>query len=297
MVFHAPRKLTPPTRTHAPRFNAFSHGSLIGSSQIAGRAACNTALAGATGGLVAGFLGNYLEVKDADKLNKTMKSKKPEEPGGEAGKFNSTTGRNYEASLFWSNNGVLAGLVGITAGCATARPIGAFVGAICSAVVYVVGSRYIKRTGIDDVVDATAIHGFCGALGVLLAALFTTPENYLQVYGSSKGRADKCAGVFYGGDGTSLATALIFVLVVVAWTTLSVGFIFHVLRSFYVLRIPIAIEESGLEESQNGRHFLVEMGSNKTIGGPNMSPPGSFDNMAQIIAAPAPAIGRQVPAV
>ena len=68
-------------------------------------------------------------------------------------------------------NGVLGGLVGITAGCATLTPVFAIItGAVAGVVV--VFATYALEKIVDDPVGAVAVHGVCGAWGTLAAGLF-----------------------------------------------------------------------------------------------------------------------------
>ncbi len=68
-------------------------------------------------------------------------------------------------------NGVLGGLVGITAGCANLLPgFALLTGAIAGAIV-VFATEFIERF-VDDPVGAIAVHGVCGAWGTLAAGLF-----------------------------------------------------------------------------------------------------------------------------
>jgi len=68
-------------------------------------------------------------------------------------------------------NGVLGGLVGITAGCATLTgPFAILTGAVAGLLV-VYATRFIE-TYVDDPVGAIAVHGVCGAWGTLAAGLF-----------------------------------------------------------------------------------------------------------------------------
>lgn len=76
-----------------------------------------------------------------------------------------------------ANNGLLAGLVGITAGCSTCEPEGAMVIGIVSGFVYTGASKLLIMLKIDDVVDAVPVHCFCGAWGVFAASLFATKDN------------------------------------------------------------------------------------------------------------------------
>lgn len=69
-------------------------------------------------------------------------------------------------------NGSIAGLVAITAGCATMDiPYAVITGAIGGAI-SVLGNQYIQKKGLDDVVGAVSVHGFAGAWGTLAAGLF-----------------------------------------------------------------------------------------------------------------------------
>lgn len=71
-----------------------------------------------------------------------------------------------------SLNGALAGLVGITAGCANVTPTSAvIIGAIAGCLV-VLSVLAFDRMHIDDPVGAVSVHGVCGAWGTLAAGLF-----------------------------------------------------------------------------------------------------------------------------
>ncbi|WP_255428803.1 ammonium transporter [Saccharophagus sp. K07] len=71
-------------------------------------------------------------------------------------------------------NGSLAGLVGITAGCATMEPVWAIVTGASAGLVAYGGERLLVRLGLDDVVGAVAVHAFAGAWGTLCAGAFLT---------------------------------------------------------------------------------------------------------------------------
>ncbi len=69
-------------------------------------------------------------------------------------------------------NGSLAGLVGITAGCASMTPLYAVITGLGSGFVFVLGINALESFKLDDVVNAVSVHGFCGAWGTLAAGLF-----------------------------------------------------------------------------------------------------------------------------
>ncbi|BCS97810.1 ammonium transporter [Desulfoluna limicola] len=73
-------------------------------------------------------------------------------------------------------NGLLGGLVGITAGCASVSPLGAScIGVVSGVLVYGASEWLLRRARLDDVVGAVAVHGVCGAWGTLAAGLFISP--------------------------------------------------------------------------------------------------------------------------
>ncbi|HIP39411.1 MAG TPA: ammonium transporter [Desulfocapsa sulfexigens] len=71
-----------------------------------------------------------------------------------------------------SLNGALAGLVGITAGCANVSPTSAVIIGAISGVLVVFSVVIIDKIHIDDPVGAISVHGVCGAWGTLAAGLF-----------------------------------------------------------------------------------------------------------------------------
>ncbi|MDZ7778839.1 MAG: ammonium transporter [Gemmatimonadota bacterium] len=69
-------------------------------------------------------------------------------------------------------NGALAGLVGITAGCANVVPGSSILIGLISGVIVVFSVLFFDRLRIDDPVGAISVHGVCGAWGTLAAGLF-----------------------------------------------------------------------------------------------------------------------------
>jgi Amt family ammonium transporter len=71
-------------------------------------------------------------------------------------------------------NGVLAGLVAVTAGCNNVSPGGAVALGLIAGVIVVFSVLFLDRIKIDDPVGAVSVHGVCGAWGTLAAGLFDT---------------------------------------------------------------------------------------------------------------------------
>lgn len=71
-------------------------------------------------------------------------------------------------------NGALAGLVGITAGCANVSPLSSVIIGIVAGVLVVFSVMFFDRIKVDDPVGAVSVHGVCGAWGTLAAGLFNS---------------------------------------------------------------------------------------------------------------------------
>jgi len=71
-------------------------------------------------------------------------------------------------------NGSLAGLVSITAGCASMSPMFALLTGFIGAFICFYGEKLLLSAKIDDVVGAIPVHAFCGVWGTLAAGIFYT---------------------------------------------------------------------------------------------------------------------------
>ncbi len=69
-------------------------------------------------------------------------------------------------------NGALAGLVGITAGCANVSPQSSVIIGLVAGVLVVLSVLFFDKIRVDDPVGAISVHGVCGAWGTLAAGLF-----------------------------------------------------------------------------------------------------------------------------
>ena len=139
-------------------------------------------------------------------------------------------------SLSLTLNGVLAGLVGITAGCDLVSPVGAaLIGAICGTVMIFAVDFIDHILKIDDPVGASSVHGVCGCLGTILTALFATGE-----------------GLLYCGSANFLLAQIFGALVVGCWATFMGFVVFKGLDVIHGLRVPARIEEEGLDIYEHG---------------------------------------------
>jgi Amt family ammonium transporter len=80
-------------------------------------------------------------------------------------------------------NGALAGLVGITAGCANVTPLSAVIIGAVAGLLVLFSVLFFDKIKVDDPVGAVSVHGVCGAWGTLAAGLFDTAGFSLKTVG------------------------------------------------------------------------------------------------------------------
>ncbi len=80
-------------------------------------------------------------------------------------------------------NGCLAGLVGITAGCANVSPLSAVIIGAIAGILVVLSVMFFDKIKVDDPVGAVSVHGVCGAWGTLAAGLFDSAGFSLHTIG------------------------------------------------------------------------------------------------------------------
>jgi len=139
-------------------------------------------------------------------------------------------------SLSLTLNGVLAGLVGITAGCDAVSPGGAIlIGLICG-VVLVFSIEFIDHVlHIDDPVGASTVHGVCGILGTIMTGLLSTSE-----------------GLFYGHGAGFLGAQCLGILCIDLWAAACGFILFYGIKHTCGLRVDSRIEEEGLDIYEHG---------------------------------------------
>lgn len=169
-----------------------------------------------------------------------------------------TSGKEY--SLNATMNGVLAGLVSITAGCPVVEPWAAVVIGFIGGFVYVGWSRLMLKWQIDDVVDAVAVHGACGAWGVLAAALFASKRKMLETYDIEDNDESDMNGLFMGGNGKLLGMAFAEIAVIIAWVGTMMSIFFFVMSSTGMLRVSTEDEVDGLDCSHHGGIEITDIG-------------------------------------
>lgn len=146
-------------------------------------------------------------------------------------------------------NGVLAGLVSVTAACAFIEPYAAIVIGAIGAVVYIATAELLLKLNIDDPLEAFPIHGGAGFWGVIAAGFFNRRE--LQ---DVAGYQSDAAGIFYGGPkiGLLLGINALGAVIITVWTAAFISALFLTMKKLGLLRISSEIEEEGNDLSKHG---------------------------------------------
>ena len=133
--------------------------------------------------------------------------------------------QSHKLSLAMLFNGVVAGLVGITANCDSVTNFEAIIIGLVAGVVVHLGVSLLNRFKIDDVVGAWPAHGLCGVWGGIATGIFGGYNLGVQILGS---------------------------LVIPAWAFITMFLLFVILKKSGMLRVSREHEMAGLDISEHG---------------------------------------------
>ncbi len=188
----------------------FNAGSVLTANLSIGAVAAMTALGGAAGGIGAA-LASWLTLKTPD--------------------------------VTLIGNGLLGGLVGVTAGAANISMFGALAIGFIAGIIATHGVLLLDRVGIDDPVGAVPVHLGCGAWGTLALGFFADPDAFAS--------GDGPAGLLYGGSGGVLVSQITGVLAIAVFVGGTAGIMFLVLKSVDALRVSPEVEMQGLDLAEH----------------------------------------------
>ena len=178
-------------------FNPGSTLGAVGNWELIGTVATNTFLASAAGGISTMFYTYF---------------------------------RYGQIDITMTINGVLAGLVAITAGCNVVGPNAAIIIGLIAGVLVDIAVLYIDKLKIDDPVGAIAVHGVNGFFGALAVGLFATE-----------------GGLFFGGGTAMLATQALGVLVIGAFGFVFTFILMKIMQKTVGIRISMVEESAGID--------------------------------------------------
>ncbi|MBI5520778.1 MAG: ammonium transporter [Desulfovibrio sp.] len=157
-------------------------------------------------------------------------------------------------------NGMLAGLVAITAPCGFVNPIASVFIGVVAGVLLCVSVLFVENTlKIDDPVGAISVHGVNGAWGMIALGLFAD-----GTYGDKlNGVEGTVKGLFYG-DPSQLVAQLIAVAVNFIFVFVVMYVFFKISDKIAKMRVPAEVEQEGLDMAEVAVIGYPEFSINKT---------------------------------
>ncbi|MBD1833849.1 ammonium transporter [Cyanobacteria bacterium FACHB-472] len=159
-------------------------------------------------------------------------------------------------------NGILAGLVAVTAPCAFISIGSALIIGLVAGVVVVFAVTFFDKMKIDDPVGATSVHLVCGIWGSLAVGLFSVGPGVYSWYGEGLGPTK---GLLLGGGPSQFITQLIGVVSVGGMTVLLSTILWMVLKATLGIRVKPEEEFEGLDIGEHGMEaysgFVKEAGA------------------------------------
>lgn len=139
-------------------------------------------------------------------------------------------------------NGILGGLVAITAPCDCVSPFASIIIGLVAGVILCLAVPFIDTViKVDDPVGAVSVHGMCGLWGLIAVGLF-----------SSDAASGVNPGLFYGGGMSQLGPQLIGAISLMAWAAVIGLIMFAALKKLGMLRASKEDELAGLDSTEHG---------------------------------------------
>jgi ammonium transporter, Amt family len=164
-------------------------------------------------------------------------------------------------------NGILAGLVGVTAACAYVSIPSSILIGLVAGVIVVFSVTFFDRLGIDDPVGATSVHLVCGIWGTLAVGLFSVGPGGYPWLVDLAGKPVGPHGLFFGGGFSTLIPQLVGIVTVGGMTVLLSTIFWVALKSTLGIRVTAAEEIEGLDISEHGMEAYNGFSKEASTGG------------------------------
>lgn len=161
---------------------------------------------------------------------------------GALGAMFTTWFKSGKPDLGMTLNGVIGGLVAITAPCAYVTPLASVIIGFVAGPLIVFSAGWLEALKIDDPVGAVPAHLVNGVWGTLAVGLFATIEGNTGTLGLFAS----------GGDMTLLIAQIVGVVAVGVWTVVTSGALFYIIKATIGLRVSAEEEQVGLDIGEHG---------------------------------------------
>lgn len=149
--------------------------------------------------------------------------------------------RYGKSDITMTLNGIVAGLVAVTAGADQLPHYAALLVGVGAAFVMIYGIEFIDHIcKVDDPVGAISVHGLCGAFGTIMTGVFSVEK-----------------GVIYTGRFNFLGVQLLGVLSVAVYGLAAMTLLFVILKHTVGIRVSEKAEIMGLDRSEHGWQGIV----------------------------------------
>jgi len=163
--------------------------------------------------------------------------------GGAIGATAVTTLKDGKPDLTMIINGILAGLVSVTAGCGNLTMSGAWLAGLVGGGIVVYSVAALDSLRIDDPVGAFSVHGVCGIWGTVVVGLWG-----YDIQGTGAG-----LGLFTGGGLGQLWIQIVGCIAYAVWTVVTCYVAWKVIgAAFGGIRVSEEDEKIGLDISEHG---------------------------------------------
>ena len=175
--------------------------------------------------------------------------------GGAIGATVISTITSKKPDLTMIINGILAGLVSITAGCGNMTLVGSWVAGAVGGIIVVFAVSALDASGIDDPVGAFSVHGVCGVWGTLVIGLW-------GVDGMDPGAAG--LGLFNGGGINQLGIQAVGCAAYAIWTIITCWIVWKIIGAIFGgIRVTESEEIEGLDIGEHGMEAYPDFASAK----------------------------------
>ena len=163
--------------------------------------------------------------------------------GGAIGATVISTITSKKPDLTMIINGILAGLVSVTAGCGNLTLMGSWVAGAVGGIIVVFSVAALDSAGIDDPVGAFSVHGVCGVWGTLVIGLWG-----YDIQGDGSG-----LGLFVGGGINQLGNQAVGTAAYAIWTIVTCFIAWKIIGGLFGgIRVTEQEETEGLDIGEHG---------------------------------------------
>ncbi len=159
--------------------------------------------------------------------------------------------RSKKWDLGMTCNGLLGGLVAITAPCYWVSPGGALLIGAIAGIVVPLGVDFMEHSRIDDPIGAVVVHGMCGVWGTLCLGLFATGQFGIPTP-DGVDTSTVVKGLFYGGGLDQLKAQFVGSLTCVVVISVVSLLLFKAVNKTGTLRVEREGELEGLDIFEHG---------------------------------------------